>query len=242
MVLEYHPALPDDPSRKQKDSPLIAQQTTRSFLLAVLLLTLFALTVQAQSGRRQNNPASAPPVPTPTPEPTPTARTKSQQTTDLGFIVAMDRRDTFAGFPISYYDAALIGCADSLKHGSSAMVDVAQQEMSRADAIKKAKDEKTTYVILLKLANQSMTNTTNQSSSDIAIEYTVFAPTTGKVATSGRSYPGSARKGPIVVGPGIPGSNNTILGEQTLKRAGEEAGARILSALHISFPTTPPSH
>jgi hypothetical protein len=45
--------------------------------------------------------------------------------------------------------------------------------MSRADAIK-AKDEKTTYVILLKLANQSMTNTTNSSNSDIAVEYTVL--------------------------------------------------------------------
>jgi hypothetical protein len=154
----------------------------------------------------------------------------------------MDRRDTFANFPISFYDAALIGCADSLKQGSSAKIDVAQQEMTRADAIKKAKDEKTTYVILLKVANQSMTSSTSSSSSDLAVEYVVFAPTTGKVATSGRAYPGSARKGPVVVGPGIPSSNNAILGEQMLKRAGEEAGDRILSALHISFPTTPPSH
>jgi hypothetical protein len=155
--------------------------------------------------------------------------------------VAMDRRDTFAGYPISFYDAAMIGCADSLKHGSSAKVDVAQQEMSRAEAIKKAKDEKTTYVVLLKLANQAMTSSTSSNYSDLAVEYTVFAPTTGKIATSGRSYPGSARKGPIVVGPSIPGSNNTILGEQTLKRAGQEAGDRILGALHLSFPTTPPS-
>ncbi len=206
-----------------------------------MLLFLFALTAQAQSGRRQNNPTSAPPVPTPTPEPTPGEKPKSQQATDLGFIVAMDRRDTFAGFPISFYDAALIGCADSLKHGTSAQVDVAQQEMSRADAIKKAKNEKTTYVILLKVASQSMTNNSSQNYSDIEVEYTVFAPTTGKVATSGHSYPGSARKGPISVG-GIPGSNNTVLGEQALKRAGEDAGDRILSALHISFPTTPPSH
>jgi len=154
----------------------------------------------------------------------------------------MDRRDTFAGFPISYYDAALIGCADSLKHGSSAMVDVAQQEMSRSDAIKKAKDEKTTYVILLRVANQSMSSTTNPNYGDLAVEYTVFAPTTGKVATTGRTYQGSTRKGPIVVGPTIPGSNNTVLGEDSMKRAGEDAGDRILSALHLSFPTTPPSH
>jgi len=208
-----------------------------------VLLFLFALTAQAQSGRRQNNPAPAAPVPTPTPEPTPGEKPKSQQTTDLGFIVAMDRRDTFAGFPFSFYDAALLGCADSLKHGTAAQVDVAQQEMSRADAIKKAKNEKTTYVILLKVANQSMgSSTTNSNYSDIAVEYTVFAPTTGKVSTSGHTYPGSSRKGPVVVGPGMPGSNNTILGEQSLKRAGEEAGDRILSALHISFPTTPPSH
>ena len=207
-----------------------------------MLLSVFAVTAQAQSGRRQNNPAPAPPVPTPTPEATPSAKPKSQQATDLGFIVAMDQRDTFAGFPISFYDAALIGCADSLKHGSAANVDVAQQEMSRADAIKKAKNEKTTYVILLKLANQSMSSSTNSNYSDIAVEYTVFAPTTGKVATSGRAYQGSARKGPIVVGPSIPGSNNTVIGEQSMKRAGEEAGDRILSALHVSFPTTPPTH
>jgi len=240
-VLEYRLDLPTTAALKQKDKQLIRRQTTRS-LLSVVLLALLTLTAHAQSGRRQNNPAPAAPVPTPTPEPTPTAKPKSQQETDLGFIVAMDRRDTFAGFPISFYDAALLGCADSLKHGSSARIDVARQEMSRGDAIKKAKDEKTTYVILLKLANQSMTSTTSSNYTDIAVEYVVFAPTTGKVATSGRAYPGSARKGPVVVGPSIPGSNNSILGEQLLKRAGEEAGDRILSALHISFPTTPPSH
>lgn len=193
----------------------------------VLLISLCALTAQAQSGRRRTTPAPAAPVPTPTPEPTPTPK-KTEPERELLFLIGADRHGSYASFPYSYYDAALRGCGDRLRSGSSASVDLSQQSLSRGEAIKKAKSEAATYVVWITLTLDSM----SRSYDDMTVEYVVFAPTTAKVVTTGRSYLTGNRKGPIVVGPR--GSTNGIYREELLRRAGEEAGSRILKALHLN--------
>ncbi|HSB29312.1 MAG TPA: hypothetical protein VLE19_15700, partial [Pyrinomonadaceae bacterium] len=72
----------------------------------------------------------------------------------------------------------------------------------------------------------------------IQLEYVVFAPGTAKIVTSGRTYQNASRKGPVVVGPTGGGSTSGLYREVLLKRAGEEAGDRILRALHLIVPTT----
>jgi len=59
----------------------------------------------------------------------------------------------------------------------------------------------------------------------------VFAPVTGKIATTGSTYPNARRAGPVVLGPG---SNPALYRDQLLVRAGEDAADRILKALHLS--------
>jgi len=194
-------------------------------LTTVVVLVLSVLTVQAQSGRKQIKPAPAAPVPTPTPEPTPTPK-QEEKKSDLAFYIGADRNDFSANFPYSYYDAIVRGCADRLRSGSSADIEVSDRSLSRGEAIKKAKGDTNTYTVLLILKFDSMA----RSYDDMVVEFVVFAPGTAKVAVNGRSYLNSNRAGPISV---PRGSTNALYREQLLKLAGEDAGNRILKSLHL---------
>ena len=200
-------------------------------LTTAVVLALCVLTAQAQSGRRQVKPEPAAPVPTPTPEPTPTPK-KTEKEPDLLFFVGADRNDFSANFPFTYYDAAIGGCAERLRSGSSAEVDASNQSLSRGEAIKKAKESSDTYVVLLTLRLDSMA----RSNDDITVEFMVFAPSTGKVAASGNAYLNSNRAGPISV---PRGSSSVLYREQLLKLAGEDIGKRILKSLHLETPKIP---
>jgi len=201
-------------------------------------LLFCALSVHAQSGRRQQRVEPAAPIPTPTPEPTPKPKTEEKEP-DAVFVVGADRSGSFSSYPYSFYDAAVIGCAEVLSKGSSAKVDPTTNSVNRSDAIKRAKQDTKTYVVYLQLSSQMTTGQVNTNYDQIEIEYTVFAPGTGKIATSGRAYQNANRAGPVVIGPqtgtGVPGG---LYREQLIKRAGEQAGERILRALHLDIPRT----
>jgi len=198
----------------------------KTLLLVLVAILAFVTITQAQSGRRRTTPAPAAPVPTPTPDPTP--KPKQESKSELGFIVGIDQSDSFNSLPLTYYSTVLNACADELRHNSSATVDTANQ-LTRSEAIKKAKSEKTTYVVYLRFTGISMSNSSNQ---EAELEFIVYAPTTAKVATSGKSYKNANRKGPIVVQP-PGGSGNIVYEEQLLRRAAEDAADRILKSLHI---------
>ena len=200
---------------------------------ATLLLVLCALSVQAQSGRRQVKPPPAAPVPTPTPEPTPIPK-KAEKESELLFFVGIDRQDTFANIPLGYYDAAMGGCIDRLRSGSSADVDFTDKSLSRGEAIKRAKSETGSYVVFLTLTFDSMA----RSYDDLILDFVVFAPGTAKVATNGRSYLTGQRAGPVVVGPPRGTTTSGLYLEQRLKLAGEDAADRILKALHLNIENT----
>lgn len=199
----------------------------------LLFLTIVSICVYGQSGRRQNKSAPPPPVPTPTPEPTATP-TPPAEDNSVGFIVGVDRNSAYSYYPVTYYSAVLQGCADSLRRGSSARVEVSERDFDRGQAIKLAKTQTKTYVVFLQLGDGSINPSNSTSDRDLELEFVVFAPETAKVATGGRSYPNATRKGPIVVGPSSGRTTSTIYREQLLKHAGEEAGERILKSLHLN--------
>jgi hypothetical protein len=194
----------------------------------VLMLVAVCAIAQAQSGRRQPKTVPAAPVPTPTPEPTPEPK-KQDTDSDLGFIIAADRYTNMNSYPWSYFDAVMVGCAGRLRSGSSASVDIAQQDMNRSDAIKRAKSEVTTYVVLIKLKMDDMA----RSYDDLEVEFTVFAPKTGKVVVFGTAYQNSNQTGPIITRPNTRGSSGALYREELLKRAGESMGDRILKTLNL---------
>ena len=195
----------------------------------MLVIALAAWSVQAQSGRKHSKPAPVAEIPTPTPEPTATPK-KTDKVSELLFYVGADRTDTTAMLSFAYYDWAIRGCADRLRSGSSAGVDITDQSFSRGEAIKKAKSETKSCTVLLNLKFDNMART----DTELILEYIVFAPGTAKIVTQGHSYLNANRAGPIIAGPTtsrVP--NNDLYREQIIRRAGEDAGNRILKALHL---------
>lgn len=194
---------------------------------ALLIIALCALSVQAQSGRRQTKPPPAAPVPSPTPEPTPIPK-KVDKEPEFIFLVATDVHSAPGSVPLYYHSAAQRGCADRLRSRSSADVDTPQRDMSRGEAIEKAKSSTNTYVVLLNLRLDTMARTYD----DLVLEFVVFAPQTSKVVITGRSYMNSNRAGPVVVGPTgrVPSG---VFREQSLRLAGEDAADRILKKMNL---------
>lgn len=201
-------------------------------ILCLALIAICASSAPAQSGRKQPKAPPAAPVPTPTPEPTPAPKTQ-EKTSDLGFILGSDRFTGLQSFPLSYYDAVMAGCAGRLRSASSATVDVAQADMSRGAAVKKAKAETTTYVVSFKFKLDEMTA---RSYDDLEVEFTVFAPQTGKVVLFGTGYQNVNRAGPIVVAPKSRGSSGALYREQFLKMVGEDIADRILKKMNLNVP------
>jgi hypothetical protein len=197
-----------------------------------LLVAFCCLVANAQSGRRQAKPAPAAPVPSPTPEPTPSPTPKRNEN-DVNFLVASgDRGASMSMAPLQYSDAATTGCADELRKRTSAAVDVSRREMSRGEAIEKAKASKTTYVVLVTLVEDRY-SASSSGYVEFQIEYVVFAPGTAKVVANGRTYENrGASKGPISVGRPR-GSTVPTYREASFRRAGEEAADRILKSLHL---------
>lgn len=208
-----------------------SKPTTVVFGVSLALLIAFCcLAANAQSGRRQAKPAPAAPVPTPTPEPSPSPTPKRNEN-DVNFLVAPGDRGVYAP-PLQYQDAATTGCADELRKRRSAAVDVSRREMSRGEAIDKAKASKTTYVVLVTLVEDRY-SASSSGYVEYQIEYVVFAPGTAKVVANGRTYENrGASKGPISVGRPR-GTTLPVYREASFRRAGEEAADRILKSLHL---------
>ena len=204
-------------------------QNTAVFSVCLLILA-FVLLAQAQSGRRKVPTSPAPPVPTPTPEPTPKEKEPEKEAARV-FFVGVERTDALSAYPFTFYDAALSGCVERLRRAESTRVDASDSDFSRGEAIKKAKADTKAYVVLLSLNGRTMSGSANDYN-ELEVRFTVFAPGTAKIAASGTSYLNAGRAGPLVVGPPT-GTNSRYYTEVLLKRAGEEAGERILKSIHI---------
>ena len=210
-------------------------QTVFGVSLALLITLCCLAAANAQSGRRSAKPPPAAPVPTPTPEPSPSPARKRSDS-DVNFLVAItDRGASVSTMPFTFWEAAANGCADQLEKRTGLVVDVSRHEITRSEAINRAKAGKTTYVVLISVIEDRMAASSSSNNVELEVDYVVFAPQTAKVVTSGRTYENSARKGPISVGR-TPGSTLPSYREGLLRRAGEDAADRILKTLHLSDP------
>ncbi|MGI9065634.1 MAG: hypothetical protein ACR2HX_04430 [Pyrinomonadaceae bacterium] len=198
---------------------------------AVVFMLSCASTYLAQSGR-QVRKSTPPPVSTPEPTPTPGPKASSEKPKPrLTFVIGLDRYTGFANVPSYAYEGVLRSLADRLAEPQGIHVVVSQDGMHRSDAIRKAKAEKEGYVVWLELQVDTVSggsqNTENRN--NIVIEYSVFAPTTAKRTTSGRTYSRSQRNKSIIPVP----RTSSIYGDRYLNQAAEEAADRILAHFHI---------
>ena len=198
---------------------------------ALVFVLSCASTDLAQSGRRvrKSTPAS---VSTPEPTATPTPNASSEKPKPrLTFLVGLDGSDGSANIPLYAYEGVLRSLADRLAKAPGIQVGATQSDMSHIDAIQKAKAEKEGYVVWLQLQVDTMSSNTGNSGNldNVVLEYTVLAPTTAKVAMSGRAYP--PRNG-IILGP----RTSSIYGDRYLNQAAKDAADRILAHFRLHMP------
>ena len=205
-----------------------------------LLIALTTLTAFGQSGRRGSK---SPPISVPTPEaPQPEKKPVVNDQPKLNLVVGMDRGNGFGTIPSYYYDSVIESCAARLNDSRRVQLEVVPGEMTRGDAIKRAKGEQETYVVWLQLRVDTFNRTAGTNADDmIYIEYTLFEPTTAKIRMQGNSYQGLYRQGGITI-PGTSGRTNTMITERRLQDAAQDAAVKILKALHIALPSDIPPH
>lgn len=216
------------------ESPQRRHSSTSAILTLLGLLFICAVAVLAsQSGRRAPKSTSIPAA-TPESSPTPTAK-KSPEKPALPVILGIDAHDSFSNIPLYFYDSVLKSCGDRLSKGSAVKVEASSRDMSRGDAVKRAKSEKEGYVILLQLRDDSMgSNNSNVDLSRVYIEYFVFAPITARQVTSGNAYQRAAGYKDVIVRRTTSGSPAYV--EYQLKQAARNAAEQILAALGAREP------
>jgi hypothetical protein len=195
---------------------------------ASLLLLATALAGIAQSGRHARKPQTTTPpiaVEEATPLPTPLVR----PTPAFNFVVAMDKVGDFTRVSLYTMSGVLRNCADRFNDAPAARGTVSGQNMSRADAIKQAKAEQTSYVVWLQLRPNTVTGQSSvyDDPNNVYLQYFVFAPQTGKHVTQGNTYPEAYRNKRIRV----PSTAN--VGDYYLNQAARGAAERILDHFHL---------
>ncbi|MFN2510418.1 MAG: hypothetical protein ABR568_03115 [Pyrinomonadaceae bacterium] len=202
-------------------------------VVAVFLLMAICIGPVAadQSGRRASKSSSAP-APTPTPHATPVEKKPAAETrAPLSFIVGIDREAGFAIIPMYFYDSVLRAFADRLDD-STVKVTVANREMNRGEAVKRAKAEAESQLVWMQLRFDTA-SMNDADLREVYIDYWVFAPTTAKTVANGRSYQQMYRGGGVIVMPRPGGRTSEPYAEQLLKQAARDAAERVLSALNL---------
>jgi hypothetical protein len=216
-----------------------SQATTRLLLSALACLLFCSAAAHGQSGRRG---AKSPAVPVPTPEATPTPEKNSgKEKPELTLIVGIDQNSLFSGRATFYFSTVLRACAEGLDDVRTVKVEMAERDMGRGDAIRRAKSEEEAYVVALRLLSENNSiNDSNYDNENFYIEYTIFTPKTAALKGSGRTYARAyGRKGGVVVGPQSTGRTSPAYTEYLLKEAARAAAEEILDKLHISSGKVP---
>jgi hypothetical protein len=199
---------------------------------------------QAQSGRRvAKRAAGSTAAPTPEAEPKPTPAIAKAEKSKLSLYVCSTEHDPFTNIPL--YLADTIRNIFIQRVGQSSTINViGGRELNRSEAVKRAKAEENTYVVLLQLEDNSFdsrrTSTGSLDTSKLIIRYFIFAPLTGKVKAEGVVYQQQYRAGRGGVGLPSPTQNNPIYSDYLLKEAARQAADRVLETFRGVQPPRDP--
>ena len=197
---------------------------------AIVFFACSFIAIHAQSGRRTPKAPS-----TATPEPTPEAKPSPKKTPDdkpaVALILGIDG-DSFNNIPLYYYDSVLQSCADRLNEAPSLALDVSGKTMNRGEAVKIAKSQNEAHVAALQLKTDQMGSSNSNQYDSIYVEYTLFAPGTAKVVTSGHTYQRLGKTRSVIPLPPT-GRTSSVYTEQLLKQAARDAADRLMAALHV---------
>lgn len=224
-------------------------------LITILTCTLVMVAagssaVLAQSGRRApksrnempNNPPPSPPSDPPAQAP----RIKAEPAR-LPIIVGGYKLDPSANFSLSFYDLVAGACINRLRESTALMV-ATGGEMSRGEAINRAKREEESHVVWLELGAESEMGGTadigvgSVRPTRIYVSYVIFTPGTAKVKSSGRVFSDTAgRVGTGRIGIGLPTRTRggRLPAQYVLEQTGRDTADRVMNALNIPLPRHP---
>lgn len=206
-------------------------QSGQLFLVAAITF-LSVMTAAAQSGRqiRKTTPA---PVPTPVPE-APLVKPDEKAKPALTLIVGMQHTNLFDNAQLPNVTVALQALEDRLDDHAGVKVSHLWGDVTRSDAIRRAKSEKEAYVVLLEVSVNRMAGA---SDGEWRLSYWVFSPVTAKIKTSGATYPQMYRNRGGILNPRTTG----IYGDYQLQAASHDVAERILKAFQLHLQNKRPT-
>jgi hypothetical protein len=207
-------------------------RTFSAMLVVIVTVFILSFITVAQSGRRVKKSSSLPPVATPEASPTPTP-SKSPERPAVPIFLGVNAHDTNANIPLYFGDSVGKSCAQRLGQRSIVNVELSSRDVTRGEAVKRAKEAKNGFVVLLELRSDRMRMSGRDSDlSQIYLEYAVFAAVTGKQITAGSVYQTATGLRDVIAGRG----NSTGAVEYRLQQAAQVAAERILNAIFEHEP------
>jgi hypothetical protein len=218
--------------RRERLSLSLPKERRGYFLIvSVLSILCFSQAALAQSGRRQSkNISPSPPVSVETKTEDAAKPPAVKPAPAASLIVGGNRLSASFDIPPGALDIAIDACIEKLGKASSLVVTSGGNNMSRKEAIDKAKKQEEAYVVWLELKVENY----NSASSGIILEYSVFSPQTAKAKTFGHVYLDRAQVGNGRIGVGLPPSTTRRLSLDYLMREGGRTVAdRVMDIFHV---------
>jgi hypothetical protein len=218
--------------RRERLSLSLPVERRRYFLIvSVLSILCLSQPALAQSGRRQSKNIS------PSPPAIVEAKTEDEAKKPAvkpapvaSLIVGGNRLSSSFDIPAGSLDVAIDACIEKLGKASSLTAIGGGNNMSRKEAIDKAKKQETAHVVWLELKVENY----NSSSSGIILEYSVFEPQTAKVKTFGHIYLDRAQVGNGRIGVGLPPSTTRRLSlDYMMREGGRTVADRVMDLFHV---------
>lgn len=207
----------------------------RRLVLLIGVLLASTAVVAAQSGRRSTTKPPPPPLVSDPKE----VETKPEKPARIQLLVGLDDPGLFDGTPFYLSNTLRDACIERLGESSGVDAKPAVERMTRADAMKAAKQETQRYVVWLQFGSdvadsgRQMGNRENE----LYVSYFVLEPATAKVMKSGRTSYSMYKKGNI--GVSSPSRRNTVYHEHAARELGREVADKILAAFAIKISPWP---
>lgn len=194
-------------------------------IACLCLLLITGAAALGQSGRKQKKPDTQPPVQgvnqpeaRVTPESAATPEKPKEREKGPVILVATEMPDM--SISLYFADIAREGCIRELREVPTLEIRE-ERNQTRSDAIKAAKADEQTNVVLMEL------RVDNMSSAGFDLRYTIFEPKTAKVIGTGSGYPVQPNGG----SPPIGASRTQVM----LEWAGRDVARQVLKKLKLKL-------
>jgi hypothetical protein len=209
-----------------------ALRNRRIFLLMAIVFVCATIN-DAQSGRRSNG---APTTTAPSVSGPKTIEKKPASPAKLQLLVGIDNRDPNTNIPYFVTDTVIDNCVRRLGDASEVVVTSAGRGMTRAEAVKRAKEETVRYVVWLQIGSEladSGKQPSKNSVDELYVSYSILEPETAKFKQSGRSHHSIYQTGKG--GVSSSSRNGPTYSEYALRQAARETAERVLEAFAIKL-------